>query len=197
MLPRPEALACFQLHPDRQTLLVMGGSQGARGINRAVMAALPHLQDAPSLQVIHLAGAEDETAVAEAYAKAGIPAYVAAFHHRMEEAYSAADLALARSGAASLTELSQFALPSMLVPYPFAAEDHQTLNARIFEQAGAAILLPERELTGEDLAKKIMWCLDDHTRLAEMSAQSAQLLPRHAADRVVDTILSEVEGRLS
>jgi UDP-N-acetylglucosamine--N-acetylmuramyl-(pentapeptide) pyrophosphoryl-undecaprenol N-acetylglucosamine transferase len=187
-VPKAEALAAFNLTPERRTLLVMGGSQGAQGINRSLIAALPQLKDR-SLQVIHLSGAQDVAKLQEAYAAAGLPAYVAAFHHRMEQAYSAADLCIARSGAASLTELSHYALPSLLIPYPYAAEDHQTLNARIFEHGGAALLLPESGLTGEALAEKLLWCLDDSARLSEMSACSARLAPRDAAERVVEIIL--------
>jgi UDP-N-acetylglucosamine--N-acetylmuramyl-(pentapeptide) pyrophosphoryl-undecaprenol N-acetylglucosamine transferase len=193
-LPKEAALGVFGLAPERRTLLVMGGSQGARGINRSVAAALPHLSDR-AVQVIHLAGAEDEAMLGEAYRAAGIPAFVAAFHHKMEQAYSAADLAIARSGAASLTELSHFALPSLLIPYPYAAEDHQTLNARIFEKAGAALLLPESGLTAEGLAQKLLWCLDDPARLSEMSACSARLAPRDAAERVAEMILQHAHPR--
>ena len=183
-----KALATFNLTPGRPTLLVMGGSQGAHGINQALIAALPKLAS-HALQIIHLSGSADETLLRESYAKAGLPAFVAAFHHHMEEAYSAADFAIARSGAASLTELSHFALPGILIPYPFAAEDHQTLNANIFECAGAATLLKERETSGENLAEKLRWFLDDPARLSEMSARSASLAPQQAAERVADTIL--------
>jgi UDP-N-acetylglucosamine--N-acetylmuramyl-(pentapeptide) pyrophosphoryl-undecaprenol N-acetylglucosamine transferase len=107
----------------------------------------------------------------------------------MEEAYSAADFAIFRSGAASLTELSHFALPAILIPYPFAAEDHQTFNAKIFERAGAATLLQERETSGETLAKKLLWFLEDPQRLSDMSARSASLAPQQAAERVADVIL--------
>lgn len=188
-LEKRAALAAFQLSEgNRRTLLVMGGSQGARGINEAMMGALPQLK-AASLQVIHLSGPKDDAMLREAYAAAGIPAWVAPFHHRMEEAYSAADLAIARSGAASLTELSHFALPSILIPYPYAAEDHQTLNARIFEAAGAAMLLPERETSGEALAVKLLEILNHPTRLSEMSSRCASLAPSQAAERVTQTIL--------
>jgi UDP-N-acetylglucosamine--N-acetylmuramyl-(pentapeptide) pyrophosphoryl-undecaprenol N-acetylglucosamine transferase len=186
--PKAAALAAFGLTPERRTLLVMGGSQGARGINRSVAAALPKLH-AHQLQAIHLSGPEDVEMLRAAYQAADIPAYVAPFHHHMEQAYSAADFAIARSGAASLTELSHFSLPSVLIPYPYAAEDHQTLNARIFEHAGAALLLPESGLTGDVLAEKLLWCLDDPARLSEMSACSARLAPRDAAERVVEAIL--------
>jgi len=185
---KAEALSAFNLLPGMPTLLVMGGSQGAHGINQALINALPQLASTP-LQVIHLTGKQDEELMRESYAKAGIPAFVAAFHHRMEAAYAAADFSIARSGAASLTELSHFALPSILIPYPFAAEDHQTFNAKIFELAGAATLLPERETTGENLAKKLLWFLDDPARLSEASARCAGLAPRQAAERVADTIL--------
>lgn len=187
-LDRREALARFSFTPDRRTLLVMGGSQGARGINQALAAALPQLREYP-LQVIHLTGRDDEGPMRESYAQAGIPAHVAAFHHRMEEAYSAADFAIARSGAASLTELSHFAIPCLFIPLPTAAEDHQTLNARIFERAGAAALMKQKEITGETLASKLRWFLDDPARLAEMSAKAAALAPQNAAERVADTIL--------
>ena len=126
----------------------------------------------------------------EAYAAAGIPAFVAAFWHRMEVAYSAADFCIARSGAASLTELSHFALPSLLIPYPYAADDHQTFNAKIFERGGAAMLLPEHDITGDVLGQKLRWFLDEPASLAEMSARSAALAPRDAAERVADVILS-------
>ena len=142
--------------------------------------------------MIHLTGPQDEASVREAYRAAGIPAFVAAFYHRMEQAYSAADLAIARSGAASLTELSHFALASLLIPYPYAAEDHQTLNARIFEKAGAGLLLPEKSLTGDVLAEKILWPLDDPARLSEMSACAARLAPRAAAEQVAGVLLQSI-----
>ncbi|HEY3897859.1 MAG TPA: undecaprenyldiphospho-muramoylpentapeptide beta-N-acetylglucosaminyltransferase [Chthoniobacter sp.] len=188
-LDKTTALAAFGLTPGKQTLFVMGGSQGAHGINQSLCNALPALAQQP-LQVIHLTGKQDEQMMRDAYAKAGIPAFVAAFHHHMEEAYSAADFAIIRSGAASLTELSHFALPAILIPYPFAAEDHQTFNAKIFERAGAATLLQERETSGETLAKKLLWFLQDPKRLSDMSAHSASLAPQQAAERVADTILN-------
>ena len=187
-LDKTQALAAFGLTPGKPTLLVMGGSQGAHGINQSLTNALPQL--ASHVQVIHLTGKQDEQLMRDSYAKAGLKAFVAAFFHRMEEAYSAADFVISRSGAASLTELSHFALPGILIPYPFAAEDHQTFNAKIFERAGAATLLQERETSGETLAKKLLWFLEDPQRLSDMSARSASLAPQQAAERVADTILN-------
>lgn len=188
-LDKMQALTAFGLAPGNHTLLVMGGSQGAHGINQSLINALPQLTGKP-LQIIHLTGKQDEQLMRDSYAKAGLAAFVAPFCHRMEEAYSAADFTIARSGAASLTELSHFALPGILIPYPFAAEDHQTFNAKIFERAGAATLLQERETSGETLAKKLLWFLEDPARLTDMSARSASLAPQQAAERVADTILN-------
>ena len=186
-VPVEKALAAFGLEPGRKTLLVMGGSQGAHGINKAVIDALPELKKA-GLQIIHLTGRSDEKEALASYHSANIPAYVAAFHHRMEEAYSAADCAISRSGAASLAELSQFALPSILVPYPHAAENHQALNAEIFARAGAAEVLTESETTGEILAAKLRALMGDATGLQRMSERLRTLAPGDAAGRVADVI---------
>jgi UDP-N-acetylglucosamine--N-acetylmuramyl-(pentapeptide) pyrophosphoryl-undecaprenol N-acetylglucosamine transferase len=183
------ALGAFGLKPGRTTLLVMGGSQGAHGINTAVGGAASKLKSY-SWQVIHLAGAQDEQAMHATYQREGIPSAVAAFHHRMVEAYGASDLAIARSGAASLAELSHFGLPAILIPYPFAADDHQTANARIFEKAGAGVLVKADDATPETLSEKIGALIGSPARLAEMSQQSRKLAPDNAAGRVADVLLS-------
>lgn len=183
------ARAAFGLSPEKRTLLVMGGSQGASGINKAVASALPGLAGR-DLQAIHLTGKGGEESTREAYANSGMPAYVAAFHHRMQEAYGAADMAVARSGAASLTELSHFGLPGILIPFPYAADDHQTANAQIFDRAGAGVMLKESDATGDTLAQKISSLLDSPEQLVVMSQNSRQLAPAKAAERVADTILT-------
>ena len=127
--------------------------------------------------------------VREKYSQAGVPAFVAPFWHKMETAYSAADFCIARSGAASLTELAHFALPSVLIPYPFAAEDHQTLNAQIFARAGAAVLLAQGAIVGDALAKQLVRFLDEPAYFSEMSAKCAALAPKDAAERVADVVL--------
>lgn len=187
-LPKAEALARFGLQPGRKTVLVMGGSQGARGVNDAVKTSLAALKDQP-VQFIHLAGSDDELSVREAYAAAGIPAFVAAFHHDMQAAYSAADLAISRSGAASLTELSAFGLASILIPYPFAADDHQTLNGRIFERAGAALMIAQKSLSGGALTAPLRELIENTTRLREMSEAALKLAPNQAAERIAGVLL--------
>jgi UDP-N-acetylglucosamine--N-acetylmuramyl-(pentapeptide) pyrophosphoryl-undecaprenol N-acetylglucosamine transferase len=172
---------------DVTTLLVMGGSQGASGINQAMIKSLPLLGDC-GLQVIHLSGTRDQRLVAENYRREGIPAHVAAFHHHMEEVYSAADFAVARAGAASLAEIASFELPSILIPFPYAADDHQTRNAEIFARAGAAFVLKESELTPELLAQKIREMINHPEQLRRMSESCSRLAPRDAANRVAATM---------
>ena len=185
---KAEARRGFGLAEDKTTLLVMGGSQGASGLNKRVLDALPKLKGR-AIQVIHLTGKSDVETARSAYASAGVSAYVAAFHHAMQDAYAAADLAIARSGAASLTEISYFGLPSVLIPFPFAADDHQTANAAIFDRARAGILLKESDATGDTLAQIISSFLDTPAQLEGMAQRSRQLAPTDAASRVAETIL--------
>ena len=180
---RQSARQKLGLQADVTTMLVMGGSQGASGINQAIIKSLPLFRDA-ALQVIHLSGARDERFVAENYRREGIPAFAAAFHHHMEEVYSAADFAVARSGAASLAELASFELPTILIPFPYAADDHQTRNAEIFARAGAAFVLKESELTPELLSQKIRDMIAHPEQLGKMAERSSQLAPRDAANRI-------------
>src|SRR6266446_5912511 len=121
-LDRRQARQKLGLKEGLMTVLVMGGSQGASGINQAMIKALPFLRGV-SLQVIHLSGARDERLVADNYRRENVSARVAAFHHRMEEAYSAADLVVARARAASLAEFAAFSLPGILIPFPYATND--------------------------------------------------------------------------
>ena len=186
---KEEALATFGLSPGCTTILVMGGSQGARGINESVRAACPQFAG-QNLQFIHLTGPQDDASLRATYQQNGLPAHVAAFSHAMEAAYSAADLVIARSGAASLSEISHFSLPSILIPYPLAAEDHQQLNAEIFARAGAATVLKEAEITGEVLARAIRTITADPARLTAMGEHSRNLTPNNAATRVAGIIES-------
>jgi UDP-N-acetylglucosamine--N-acetylmuramyl-(pentapeptide) pyrophosphoryl-undecaprenol N-acetylglucosamine transferase len=186
-LDRREARQKLGLQEDLMTLLVMGGSQGASGINQAMIKALPFLRGV-SVQVIHLSGARDERLVADNYRRENVSARVAAFHHRMEEAYSAADLVVARAGAASLAEFAAFSLPGILIPFPYAADDHQTRNAEIYARVQAAILLKESEVSGELLARKIRELIEDPGLVQQMATNSSRLAPQDAAGRVVTTM---------
>lgn len=175
------------LDPAAPVILVMGGSQGATGINRLLAEAAAQLRDV-GLQIIHLSGERDAARLETAYQEAGLNAVVLVFCDRMQDVYAAADLAVSRSGAASLTELSWFGLPSVLIPYPYAAEDHQTANARIFERAGAARLLPESEASGDSLATLLKTLIASGTSLESMAAAAKSLAPRDAAKKVADVL---------
>jgi len=184
---KSDARRALGLDADRRTLLVMGGSQGAAGINRLMAEAAAGLRGS-DLQVVHLSGDRDAEKLRSAYAAAGLSAVVLPFCDRMQDVYAAADLVISRSGAASLTELSWFGLPSVLVPYPHAAEDHQTLNARIFERTGAARLLPEQEASGASLAAVLNSLLASGASLESMAAAAKSLAPRDAAKRVAEVL---------
>src|SRR5215216_7969908 len=186
-LDRKLARRKLGLREDLPTLLVMGGSQGASGINQALIKALPFLQSA-SLQVIHLSGARDERLVADNYRRENVPAYISAFYHQMEEVYSAADVVVARAGAASLAEFASFSLPGILIPFPYATDDHQTRNAEIYARLEAAVLLQEPELSGELLARNIRELIENPQRLQQMAANCTRLAPKDAAGRVANTI---------
>jgi UDP-N-acetylglucosamine--N-acetylmuramyl-(pentapeptide) pyrophosphoryl-undecaprenol N-acetylglucosamine transferase len=186
-IPRDEALKIFNLDPARRTLLVMGGSQGATGINQLLFKAAPQLKDA-NLQLIHLTGERDDRLAAANYLREEIPNYVAPFHHRMQEVYSAADLVVSRAGAASLSELSAFGLPSILVPYPHAAENHQETNADIYVEAGAAEKFLESNTSPDALARRITELLSDEAALDHMIAAAKAIAPGDAAAKVADVI---------
>jgi UDP-N-acetylglucosamine--N-acetylmuramyl-(pentapeptide) pyrophosphoryl-undecaprenol N-acetylglucosamine transferase len=186
-LDRADSRRKLGLREDLPTLLVMGGSQGASGINQALIKALPFLQGVP-LQVIHLSGGRDERLVADNYRRENVPAYIGAFHHQMEEVYSAADLVVARAGAASLAEFAGFSLPGILIPFPYAADDHQTRNAEIYARADAAILLKQSDLSGELLARNIRELMENPQRLQQMAANCARLASTDAAGRVANTM---------
>lgn len=186
-MDRAAALEALKLDPALPTLLVMGGSQGAGGINQMLFKCVPHLKG-QRLQIIHLTGERDDRLAAANYQREEIAHFVSPFHHRMEQVYSAADLVISRAGAASLSELAQFGLPAILVPYPYATDDHQTFNARVFVEAGAAEMQPEADTPVDAFAALIINLLSHERRRQQMAAASRSLLPHDAAANVADEI---------
>jgi UDP-N-acetylglucosamine--N-acetylmuramyl-(pentapeptide) pyrophosphoryl-undecaprenol N-acetylglucosamine transferase len=184
---RNQALQDLHLKSGLWTILVMGGSQGAHAINEAVVAVLHRFAEG-RVQFIHLTGKEDERYVYECYQRARVPAFVSAFYDRMEAAYTVADLAIARSGAASLTELSYFGLPTILIPYPFAAENHQFFNAEIFARHGVAEVLEESRVNGDTLGSLIDQFLHNGTMERRAIGQPRALGPETAANRIAEII---------
>jgi UDP-N-acetylglucosamine--N-acetylmuramyl-(pentapeptide) pyrophosphoryl-undecaprenol N-acetylglucosamine transferase len=186
-----EAYDFFKLNPKKKTLLVMGGSQGARGVNRAIAATLPQL-DELGVQILHITGPAEYQTVRDEYAKhKQLNAQVLAFCHRMELAYTVADLAIARSGASSMTELAYFGLPSILVPYPHAADDHQTKNAEIFAKTGAALLITEDNLSPQVLASEVIKILDHKLpHHKKMKVAATKMAVRNSAEVIAAIIES-------
>jgi UDP-N-acetylglucosamine--N-acetylmuramyl-(pentapeptide) pyrophosphoryl-undecaprenol N-acetylglucosamine transferase len=183
------------LERGRLTILVAGGSQGAHAINEAMGCALPRLGPwRERTQFVHLTGTRDESYVREAYEKNGQLVKVMSFCNQMELAYGAADFVIGRSGAATLSEIAAFGLPSILLPFPHAAGDHQLHNARAFERAGAARLIEQEQLhqshetTGERLAEAIAGLLEDDRLRARMAAATRTLAMPDAEQRIATLI---------
>ena len=182
---REEAAAFFGLDARRPTIVVTGGSQGARRLNELSAQAAANLP--PETQVLHIAGALDFQRVSEI--TAGRSGYkVLGFCDQMPSAYAIADLIIARSGASSMTEIAITGHPSILVPYPYAADDHQTRNAEVFANAGAAILIQERDLDAEKLASLATSILQDLPTYKRMAKAASALAIPDAADRVCAAI---------
>ncbi len=192
-IKKAEAKRLLKLNPDLQTVAVIGGSQGAHGINETIAAALPHFAMKP-VQFVHLTGREDHQYIYDRYKKEGVPAYISAFHHRMEEIYSAADVVVARSGAATLSEMAYFGCVSILIPYPFAADDHQTLNAKIFQQASAAELIASESANGETVAVLIEQLLANSERRELLSNNMRRLATKDAATEICKLIETAGNG---
>lgn len=191
---RPEVLASPPVTPRETTgLLVFGGSQGAHHLNEAGVAALETLgSQAARLHVRHQTGPADQASVAAAYDRLGLDARVEAFVDDMGAAYREADLVVSRAGAMSCAEITAMGLPSILVPYPWAADDHQRRNAEIMVEAGAALMILDRELTGARLAATLATLLDDAAARTAMAAAARAMGRPEAAAEVADVCIDVI-----
>lgn len=185
------------LRPDQPVLLVMGGSQGARGVNELVLSALPRLASAaPDLQFLHLTGANDFEQIRQAYAAQNLKAVVRPFLTEMELALGAATIAISRSGGSSLAELAAVQLPSILIPYPAATDDHQLHNALAFAGSGAANLFPQHE-KAENLVLTILELLQSETRRDAMREALRKWHYPFAASEITERILAAITEPVS
>ena len=188
------------LHPLRPVVLVTGGSQGASGVNDLVLRALPQLLlAAPELQFLHLTGPGELDKVKAGYQLHQGKAVVRPFLSEMELALGAATVAVSRAGASSLAELAAMRVPSVLIPYPFAADNHQWHNARAYVDTGAALALEQKGATGESLAALLMSLLTDQAARDRMTgALERWHVPEAAgliAERIVACVSSVDSGR--
>jgi UDP-N-acetylglucosamine--N-acetylmuramyl-(pentapeptide) pyrophosphoryl-undecaprenol N-acetylglucosamine transferase len=183
---RLERIAPERGPESKFTLFIFGGSQGAHRLNLAMTEALGHLRDCRArLQIIHQTGDKDYPEVLEAYRREGFTAEVHPFLHDMDRAYAAADLVLCRAGASTLFELMAMGKPAILVPYPYAANDHQTLNARALVDAGAALMVSNGDLNGARLSEMLGQLCQDPARLSKIGERASALAKPGAAETIV------------
>jgi UDP-N-acetylglucosamine--N-acetylmuramyl-(pentapeptide) pyrophosphoryl-undecaprenol N-acetylglucosamine transferase len=194
-----DAAACRRqlgLDPGQPVLLVTGGSQGARGLNDLVLAALPHFRTvAPHLQFLHLTGEADFEKVRHGYAQARARAVVKPFFTGMEAALGAASAVVSRSGASSLAELAALRLPAVLVPYPHAVDDHQRHNARAFVDSGAARLLEQDRTRPEELVWLALELIGNAVTRSSIADALAGWHKPDAAATVAELVLKAAEDK--
>ncbi|MDJ0781689.1 MAG: undecaprenyldiphospho-muramoylpentapeptide beta-N-acetylglucosaminyltransferase [Desulfosarcinaceae bacterium] len=177
-------------------LLVMGGSQGAHALNMALIDTMENLSQRAGarLRVRHQTGTKDLGMVQAAYARHGIAAEVRPFFDDMADCYRWADLAICRAGATTVAEVTAVGVPAIFVPFPFAADDHQRLNALAVVKAGGAEMLLEQDLDGARLAERLKRYLSDRGELAQMAAAARTLGQPEAAEKIVMDSLALIEG---
>lgn len=188
---RAKVIADFGLYPDRKTVLVFGGSQGAKAINDAVVEAAKTVPDPASIQILHATGEKTYDDYVYQWAEAapvGLHYVVKPFIANMADALQIADVAVCRSGASSLAELTVLGVPAILVPYPYATGNHQYANAHAMTAANAAILIEDASLTGTSLADTINTVLEPDTN-AHMRTASASLGRPNAATDLANLLL--------
>jgi UDP-N-acetylglucosamine--N-acetylmuramyl-(pentapeptide) pyrophosphoryl-undecaprenol N-acetylglucosamine transferase len=196
----PQVAACraeFGLDPDRPVVLVMGGSQGAAGINEIILSALPTLaKRAAHWQWLHLTGPKDLEKVQQAYAASGLKAVATPFLARMDMALGAATVAVSRAGASSLAELAAMRLPAVLVPFPHAADNHQFHNANTFAETGAALLLEQKNGTPENVASLLLELVEKNPVRQKMQTALARWDAPKAAAQIAEAILTSLAARV-
>ena len=186
-----ECRVALGLDPNRPVVLVMGGSQGASGLNDMVLSALPLLAG-KKWQWLHLAGANDVEKVKAAYAVNGLDAVVKPFLAEMDLALGAATVAVSRSGASSLAEIAAMRLPSLLVPYPTAADNHQLVNALALEKTGAARLLVQKDSLPEKISVLLRELVEAPAIREKMQTALAQWHAPKAAEQIAEIILAVI-----
>lgn len=202
MAQRQEAdYEAFDLHPGTTTILVSGGSRGARTINRAMVEVLKHYAGRRDVQILHATGNGEYEDIISRISAAGLDLQqadnikVKPYLYNMPQAMAIADLAIFRAGATGLAELTAKGIPAILVPYPYAAENHQEHNARAVEKAGAARVILNKDLTAQGLIQAIDELIGKPEKLQAMAKASAKLGRPEAADTISELIIELARGR--
>ncbi len=181
------------LRPNDPVLLIMGGSQGAAGINRLALEALPALVERfPLLQFVHLTGAADLDVVQSTYYRLGVKALVQVFCAEMHHALGAATLAISRAGGSSLAELATTRTPAVLVPFPAAVDQHQKFNAAAMTRSGAAIAVDQSNVSGAEFGSMLIELLSHPAKLAALRERLSNWQPPAAAAHIVDAMFARL-----
>ena len=188
---REESCRHFGLRPELPVLLITGGSQGARSINQAALAVHRRWAGKKEVQILHITGQTDYNNIIHMLQAEGLPVHdgeagriVVPYLHEMPKALAAARLVVSRAGAIGLAELTLRGIPAILIPYPFASENHQEINARALEKNGAAVVIRDSELTGELLTATVEKLIADSEKLRSMAAAAAAMGTPRAADEI-------------
>jgi UDP-N-acetylglucosamine--N-acetylmuramyl-(pentapeptide) pyrophosphoryl-undecaprenol N-acetylglucosamine transferase len=185
------ALPTRQSHPP--ALLVFGGSQGARALNRILReSAAELLKRIPNLRIVHQTGSRDFDEVCKSYDASGINVEVISFIDDMPQSFAEADLIVCRSGASTVAEIAAAGKCALFVPFPGAADDHQLRNAEVLAQADAALLIPENELSTERFVNEVTELLNNPSRMTAMAAKASSLAHPNAAAHIAEMALSTI-----
>jgi UDP-N-acetylglucosamine--N-acetylmuramyl-(pentapeptide) pyrophosphoryl-undecaprenol N-acetylglucosamine transferase len=188
------AYRLFSLEKGIFTVFAFGGSSGAKSINIALIDALNYLHDLKDkIQFLHQTGLKDYENIRQAYRKREFKGTITPFIYQMGEAYAVADIVISRAGATTLAELTALGKPAILIPYPYAAGNHQELNARKLLEMSAAKMILDRELNGEILARNIRELYTNETMRNEMKRNSSSIGRPDACERVVDIAMSLIK----
>lgn len=194
---RDSALTDYGLSTDRATLLIFGGSQGAKFINDLACRTLSGIQDAAEkIQVIHITGEANSGAIRRFYDRQGIPAHVAAYEHDIEQCYQASDLAVCRAGASSVAELALFGLPGIFIPLPTAADQHQAWNARTVLDCNGGYIIDQTQADPEKNLRELLsdWQKNPQAWKQKHGRNIQELAQFDAAAKVVDLVEKTVEN---
>jgi len=189
-IEKPETRLAHSRHNSSLHLLVIGGSLGAVKLNEVVPQALAKIESSHRPLVIHQTGLKNIDSARTNYSEAGVEAKVEAFIDDMASAYEWADLVICRSGAMTVFELAAAGIASILVPYPYAVDDHQTFNARYLEQAGAAVIKQQHELTADWLVEMIQDFSANREKLIDMAMAARKLAMPGSAKSIADACLN-------
>jgi UDP-N-acetylglucosamine--N-acetylmuramyl-(pentapeptide) pyrophosphoryl-undecaprenol N-acetylglucosamine transferase len=177
-------------------VFIFGGSQGALGINTLVLDALPYLEDLKEgINFVHQTGERDYDRVVAGYQKAAITGRIEKFIYEMKDAYQSASLVICRAGSSTLAEIAAVRRAAVLIPFPQASDNHQEMNARLFADQGASLLLLQQKSRGEDLAREIRRLIAIPGEITRMEGQVSSFYRPHAADDVVSALIWPMDHR--